>query len=252
MLGLVYGVSVYGQWHSGMILSDGAGGAQSSILGLSAYPAQEIIGSGNLAVYGVQQVQTGLHRVGFAAGFSFHPHFIAAGGERFGNGAVQQDRFWGAYSVSIAKKSVLGLRAGVQMWSAKGYPASTGVHIGIGWASQVNDRLTWKAQVDGVESLVKKGKSGGFLIRSAVDYKVSEPAGLSVEVLLEEGQMPILIPCLQYSFAERLYGRIAVVSTLSTIGLGVGYGVSTLHIETSFIYYNKLGYSIVTGVYYKF
>lgn len=250
--GLLQGYLVWGQTHTGYFLSDGVGGSISSIMGLSAYPAQKLVEKGQIGIYGVKQFQTALTRIGFVSAAQWGSQYLMAGGDRFGNGSVNQDKYWASYSLSISKGSVLGLRAGVQKWSAKGYRSESTLNVGLGWSSELSDRLTWKVQVDGVESLLKKSSGSIYLLRSAIYFNASEQAGLSVECMLEDGLQPVLIPSFHYAFLERFYARVAAISNLSTIGFGVGMKDNVWGIEVSSLLHNKLGFNGIAIVYCKF
>lgn len=250
--GLIYGMSAWGQMHTGVFLSDGAGGTHSSNLSLSAYPAQKFAGKGQLGIYGVKQFQSGLQRGGMTAGVGAGSHFMVVGMERLGNGALNRDQLWGAYAVSVAKKTVLGIRVGVQSWSAKGYPSRRSYSVGIGWSSEITDRIFWKVQLEGLETFLNLRSSGVYLLRSAFYVEVSERVGLSAETLLEGGKAPAIVPGFHYSFDEKLYGRITAVSNLSSTGFAVGFRESNWVVEVSFLMHNSLGISGIISSYYKF
>lgn len=238
------------QQFTGSYLSEGAGGTISSILGYSAYPTQNNAGD-MLGVFGIKHIQAELKNVGFISSMKTGRHSLVLGGDRFGNGVLNRDNVWAGYAIPIAARSNLGIRAGVDAWNAKGYKSSVSVTAGLGWSIEFSDRMHWKLQFDGVENFWLKEPTTGYLLRTVLFYSVSDPAGLSVEVVIEEGQLPLIITAFHYSFLNKIYCRAGAISNLQSVGVGIGFKESYWGLETAMYMQNRLGVNILTLLYIK-
>lgn len=249
----VFGFNVlYGQVQTGAILLESAGSAHSSIMGYSAYPAQKIEGGGVVGVFGTRYFQMGLQGVGLLGAMKIGRHSLVAGGERMSNGALNGGRFSVGYAVPLLKGTFLGVKAGLQNWTAKGYLPYRKPGVGIGWSTDISDKLQWKVQADGVERFWEKDEFSRFLVRSALYYMVTEQVGLTVDALLEEGQLAVFTPALHYAFEERFFIRVGAISNFNSIGTVVGFKQDGWNVELSILLHNKLGYSGFISAYYKF
>lgn len=243
---------VWGQVRSANLLPEGAGYSLSSIMGYSAYPAQRLTQSGLIGMYGSEQYQAGLEGVGVLGVLSFGGHTLTAGGERFGNKALNHDRFWMGYALPFSKSTVMGLRGGILRWSAKGYEARSDLSIGLGWMSALTEKLIWKVQADGLERFWNPISRGTYVARTSVNYKASEKANLSIEVILEEGKQATIVPCFHYAFEEGFYLRAGAMSNFNSIGAAIGFRQFKMNIETAISVHNKLGFNGILIVYCKF
>lgn len=252
MIGILGFNVLYGQVQTGSILLESGESAHSSIMGYLAYPAQKIEGGGAVGVFGVRYFQMSLQGVGLLGTMKIGRHSLVACGERLGNGALNGDRFSVGYAVPILKGTYLGIKAVLQSWSAKGYLPRRKPGLGIGWSMEITDRLKWKVQIDGVQRFWEKDDFGRLMVRSALYYMVSEQVGLTVDALLEEGQLTVFTPALHYAFEDRFYVRVGAISNFNSIGTVLGFKQDGWNIELSILLHNKLGYNGFMVAYYKF
>lgn len=240
----------FSQVYSGAFLLEGSGKDISSIMTYSAYPAQKIYRSA-VAMFGGKQFLTSLDRTGFIYAIKAGSHSIMAGGDRFGNDVMHRDKVWASYALPLSKTSNIGIRTGIHYWKAAGYKSRANLSIGVGWSSDITQRLQWRVQVDGIETFWHTHSGTSYLARSVIFYMVSDHVGLSFESIFEEGQTSLIIPAVHYLFDKRIYCRIGALSTINSVGFSLGFTENNWGVETNINLHSRLGIDGFVVVHYK-
>jgi hypothetical protein len=243
LVGLIGMQQVSGQTGPYGMPGESSGGRQSSFLVLSSYPVRQQDAAIQLMMLTEHRYFSGLGRLMMAGSYKVGGHWFLAGGERTGNEAMVRTRLWGASSLSVSEKTMLGIRIGWQQHRAIGYDSEHGFSAGLGCAFRVSKQMEWRFQGDGLESFWKKGVSESYRIRSMLYYECSSILGISGEVFLEEQREPVVSAGIHYAFANQFYARTAMYSNLNTISVSLGMVLSEWHLEVSSVWHQALGIS---------
>ena len=240
---IMVGSSVKGQGVQTGLRSGQAvlGSEAQSLWGELAYPAAMLNTDAVLGMFGEKRFMTDLNffELGFRAGLGKQPlqfHVYREGNPVF---------YDLGSSASIAKKISTALsiaaRVGYTLTQAKGYSSRGDPWAGFGAFFSFNEKCRWALQADGINSFFASGEEKNFVVRTAVGYKVSELAGLSVE-LVKEDQHPLqTVAALSYSFMDGLNASIGYSLQLGSllVGLNFEYGGAAVILTTS--YHGSLG-----------
>jgi hypothetical protein len=238
MVSTVKGQGVHTGLRSGQAVLGSRG---QTLWGELAYPAATRSTDAALGVFGENRFMTDLNffELGFRAGLGKQPlqfHMYCEG-----NPALYDL----AASASIAKKISAELsiaaRVGYTLTQAKGYASRGHPVAGLGAFFSFTDKCRWALQADGINSFFTGDGDKNFLVRTAVGYKVSELASVSVE-LVKEDQHPVqTVTALSYSFMEGLSASVGYSLQLGSFLFGLNFEHGGAAVMMTASYHGSLG-----------
>jgi hypothetical protein len=223
-----------------------------SLWGELAYPAAMRNTEAVLGVFGEKRFMTDLNvfELGFRMGLGKQP--IQLHIYREGNPAFSDLSASASITKKISTELSLAARVGYTLSQAKGYASRGHPVAGLGAFFSFNERCRWALQADGINSFFSNDDEKNFLVRTALGYKVSELAALSVE-LVKEDQHPVqTVVALYYSFADGFNASIGYSLQLGSFLFGLNFeqGGAAVLVTTS--YHGSLGPGMGISLVYQF
>jgi hypothetical protein len=249
MLSSVKGQGVHTGLRSGQAV---LGGLDKTLWGELAYPAAMRNTEAALGFFGEKRFMTDLNffELGFRGAIGKQPlqfHMCREGIPAYSD--------LGA-SVSLSKKIgndlSIAARVGYALTQAKGYASRGHPVAGLGALFSFSDKCRWALQADGINSFFNGNEGKDYLVRTALGYKVSELAALSVELVKEELNPVQAVASFSYSFTEGFRTSIGYSLQLGSLLFGLSFEQGGAEVMLTTSYHGSLGPGMGISLLYQF